>query len=67
MRAKAKNPQPWSLILTEMKNSIEGIIYDIQHVGNIAENQAAATEEITAAIQEVSGNSQSLVEFAKIG
>jgi methyl-accepting chemotaxis protein len=50
-----------------MKNSIEGIIYDIQHVGNIAENQAAATEEITAAIQEVSGNSQSLVEFAKIG
>jgi hypothetical protein len=53
-------------ILTEMKNSVEGIITEIKQVGNIAENQAAATEEITAAIEEVSGNSRTLVHYSKI-
>lgn len=54
-------------ILTEMKNSIEGIIEVINNVNNIAQNQAAATEEITAAVQEVSNNSYNLAQFAKIG
>jgi predicted transcriptional regulator YheO len=53
-------------ILTEMKKSIEGIITEINKVGGIAENQAAATEEITAAIQEVGENSKDLAELAKI-
>ncbi|RJE47101.1 MULTISPECIES: methyl-accepting chemotaxis protein [unclassified Dehalobacter] len=53
-------------ILTEMKDSIGSIITEINEIGGIAENQAAATEEITAAIEEVSENSQDLVEFSKI-
>lgn len=55
-----------SEILTEMVQSIEGIINAINQVGGIAENQAAATQEIAAAIQEVSNSSQNLAEFAKI-
>jgi len=53
-------------ILTQMRESIEGIIMEINQIGGIAENQAAATEEITAAIEEVSENSQNLVELLKI-
>lgn len=53
-------------ILTQMKDSIENIIYEVNQVGDIAENQAAATQEITAAVEEVSGNSQDLAEYAKI-
>lgn len=55
-----------SKILTEMKESIEKIITEINNIGSIAESQAAATEEITAAIEEVSENSQNLVEYSKI-
>jgi len=54
------------LILTEIRSSIEGIISEINWVGNIAESQAAATQEITAAIEEVSENSQTLVEYSRI-
>lgn len=53
-------------ILTEMKVSIEGVITEINQIGNIAENQAAATEEITAAVSDVSENSQNLMAFSKI-
>ncbi len=53
-------------ILTQMKTSIEGILDEINQVGSIAENQAAATEQITAAIGEVSRNSQELMEFTRI-
>lgn len=53
-------------ILTEMKDAIDIIISDINEVGNIGQNQAAATQEISAAIQEVSINSQTLVETARI-
>lgn len=53
-------------ILVDMKNSIEGIARQINEVGNIAENQAAATEEITAAIQEVNSNSQTLAQISKL-
>lgn len=53
-------------ILLEMKNSIESIVSEIQRVGNIAENQSAATQEITAAMQEVGANSLTLVDLVKI-
>lgn len=53
-------------ILLEMKSSIEKIASAIDHVSNIAENQAAATEEITAAMEEVGDRSLTLVETVKI-
>lgn len=53
-------------ILIGMKQSIESIINEINQVGNIAENQAAATEEITASIMEVSENSKALLKLVKI-
>lgn len=53
-------------ILTNMKDSIETIITDINQVGNIAQNQAAATEEITASIIEVSQTSQTLADYSII-
>ena len=53
-------------ILMDMKSSIEGITGRVNEVGSIAQNQAAATEEITAAIQEVSENSQALAQFSKL-
>lgn len=53
-------------ILTKMKDSIEAIISDINQVGNIAQNQAAATEEITASITEVSNTSQTLADYSTI-
>ncbi len=56
-----------TVILTQMKISIERIIADINGINSIAQNQAVATEEITAAIQEVSGSSQLLANAAKIG
>lgn len=53
-------------ILTEMRESIGNIITEINQIGGIAENQAAATQEITAAIEEVNDHSQSLADLAKI-
>lgn len=53
-------------ILTEMKNSIEGIIAEINQIAGVAENQAAATEEITASMNELTSNSQTLVEHSRI-
>lgn len=53
-------------ILVDMKMSIENIASTIEQVSNIAENQAAATQEITAAMEEVGDNSQTLVKAVKI-
>jgi prefoldin subunit 5 len=53
-------------ILYEMKNSLEKITSEINEIGKIAENQAAATEEITANVGEVSENCQVLVEVSKM-
>lgn len=53
-------------ILTEMKDSIESIITEIHNIGGIAENQAAATEEITSAIEEVSEKSQNLADLSTL-
>lgn len=53
-------------ILTQMKESIELIIKEINFISSIAESQTAATEEITAALEEVSKKSQTMAEYSKI-
>ncbi|WP_018213187.1 methyl-accepting chemotaxis protein [Desulfitobacterium hafniense] len=53
-------------ILTQMKDTIENIISEINQIGDIAQNQTASTQEITAAIQETSKDSLSLAELSKI-
>lgn len=53
-------------ILNKMKESMRTIINEINTVGGTAENQASATEEITALIGEVSQNSQHLVKIAQV-
>lgn len=53
-------------ILTQIRQSIETIMTEINQVGGIAETQAAAAEEITASITDVNKNSQDLAEFSKI-
>ena len=39
---------------------------NINHVGSIAENRAAATEEITAAIEDISKKCEVLVEHTRL-
>ncbi len=53
-------------ILTDMKNSIETIIAEINQIGFIAENQAAATQEITVSIEGISESSRNLAEFSRL-
>lgn len=51
--------------LIEMSNSISQIINEVHNVGNISDSQVAATEQITATIQEITTNSQELAQIAK--
>ena len=53
-------------ILREMKNSIQEIITKINFIGEVAENQAAATQEVTAALEEISENSLKLVAYSRL-
>ncbi|UWG95782.1 methyl-accepting chemotaxis protein [Dehalobacter sp. DCM] len=53
-------------ILLQMKTSIEKIAAAIEQVNIIAENQAAATQEITAAMEDVGERSLNLVDVVKI-
>ncbi|KUO60943.1 MAG: chemotaxis protein [Gracilibacter sp. BRH_c7a] len=53
-------------ILTNMKNALEVIIQHINNLGSIAQNQAAATEQISQAIEEVSYQYQTLTDSLKI-
>lgn len=55
-----------SQILTQMKDSIESIITEINDIGSIAENQAAATEEITASLEEVSEKSRMMADYSTL-
>ena len=52
--------------LEEMKNSIEIIQNSINLLGNIAENQVARVEEVSATLDEIASNSQKLVENINI-
>ena len=54
-------------ILSEVKEALSKINQEIREIANIAESQASATEQITANIEEVSENSQVLVEQSRIG
>jgi len=56
-----------STYLTEMKNSINAILNSIQNLGEIATNQAESIEETSAALEQISRDSQILVDSVKIG
>lgn len=51
--------------LNEMKDLIEMIITHMGKISNLAQTQAALTEEVNASVEEISKTSQDLVEFAK--
>lgn len=51
--------------LTNMKDLIETIIKHMGNISNLAQTQAALTEEINATVDEINRMSKSLVEFAK--
>ena len=55
-----------SKLLQEMRKSVDDIVKEINSANQIAESQAAATEEITASYSEIVSNSKSLVEFCKL-
>lgn len=55
-----------SQILLEMKRSIDEVIKEINNTGMIAESQASATEQISAALEEITSNSEVLVNVAKV-
>jgi methyl-accepting chemotaxis protein len=55
-----------SQILMEMRRSIDEITKEINSTNEVAESQAAATEEITATLEEITTNSKELVNIAKI-
>jgi methyl-accepting chemotaxis protein len=52
--------------LIEMKSSIEEIIEQINATSSIAGNQASATEEMTATIEEITASSEKMLEIARI-
>ncbi|PLR95724.1 methyl-accepting chemotaxis protein [Bacillus sp. T33-2] len=51
--------------LNEMKDLIETIIHHMSKISNLAQTQAALTEEVNASVEEISQTSQDLVDFAK--
>jgi len=55
-----------SQTLLEMRRSVDIITEGIRSTSQIAETQVAATEEITATLEEITINSQTLVDIAKI-
>lgn len=55
-----------SQILLEMRKSIDEVIKEINNTGMIAESQASATEQISAALEEITSNSEVLANAAKV-
>jgi len=55
-----------SKTLEEIKNSIDQIIKEVTSTSLIAETQSAATQEITATIEEITSSSQVLAELTRI-
>lgn len=51
-----------SAALAEMSNSMKSIIDTINELGEIATNQAASLEEVSASVEEITSNSQVLAE-----
>jgi methyl-accepting chemotaxis protein len=56
-----------SQTLMDIKNSIESVISKINQIDNIAYSQAASTEEVKAALDEIMTSSLKLSELSKIG
>jgi predicted transcriptional regulator YheO len=54
-----------SKYLMEMKNSIDAMLNSIQNLGEIATNQAGSIEETSAALEQISRDSQILVDSVK--
>ena len=54
-----------SAALTQMSNSIKAITQTISEVGQISTNQATGLEELSATVEEISLNSEVLVEHVK--
>lgn len=55
-----------SQLLLEMKKAIDEVVSEVNSTRLIAESQVAATEEITATLQEITSNSELLVNAAKV-
>ncbi|MCL6579012.1 MAG: chemotaxis protein [Candidatus Bathyarchaeota archaeon] len=55
-----------SQTLLEIKNSIQEIINEINNSSQIAESQAAATEQVTATLEDITSFSEELVNLAKL-
>lgn len=70
MRKLASNSTETALkisgALTEMNSSIEVILKTINELGQISTNQAASLEELSATTEEISSNSEVLVEHIKL-
>jgi methyl-accepting chemotaxis protein len=55
-----------SQLLIEMGKSIDEVVKEVNSTRLIAESQVAATEQITATLQEITSNSELLVNVAKV-
>lgn len=54
-----------SKLLSEMRNAINNVVNDVTNASASADSQVAATEEITAILQEITSTSEELVNMAK--
>ena len=61
----AESSKKFSYALTEMSNAIKAITKTISELGQISTNQAASLEELLATVEEISLNSEVLVEHVK--
>jgi len=55
-----------SAALEEMSNSIKVIIETINDLGQISTNQAASLEELAVTVEQITQNSEILVDHVKI-
>lgn len=61
----AESSKKIAYALTEMSNAIKAITKTISELGQISTNQAASLEELSATVEEISLNSEVLVEHVK--
>ncbi|GFP74703.1 methyl-accepting chemotaxis protein [Clostridium fungisolvens] len=64
--SSAESSKKISSALTQMSNSMKVIVQTINELGQISTNQAASLEELSATVEEISLNSEVLVEHVKI-
>lgn len=61
----AGNVQEISRKLSLISNSVEAIAHKVAELDSLAQNQAAATEEINAAMNTLDGNAKRIIDIAK--